>query len=52
MSPEQVRGRGVDQRTDVWAFGCVLFEMLTGARAFGGDSSTEIVARVLEREPA
>ena len=51
MSPEQARGRVVDKRTDVWAFGCVLFEMLTGARAFGGDTVTDTLARVLEREP-
>jgi eukaryotic-like serine/threonine-protein kinase len=52
MSPEQARGERVDQRTDVWAFGCVLFEMLTGVRAFAGASVTEILARVIERDPA
>jgi Tol biopolymer transport system component len=51
MSPEQARGRGVDARADVWAFGCVLFEMLTGQPAFGGEDVTTTVARVLEREP-
>jgi serine/threonine-protein kinase len=51
MSPEQVRGEPADRRTDVWAFGCVLYEMLTGARAFSGETTTEIFARVLEREP-
>jgi serine/threonine-protein kinase len=51
MSPEQARGGEVDQRTDVWAFGCVLYEMLTGARAFDGGSTDDGVARVLEREP-
>ena len=51
MSPEQARGRQVDQRTDIWAFGCVLFEMLTGRAAFGGDSATDVLARVIEREP-
>jgi Tol biopolymer transport system component len=51
MSPEQARGHAVDKRTDIWAFGCVLYEMLTGRRAFEGDSATEILARVIEREP-
>ena len=51
MSPEQARGQAVDKRTDVWAFGCVLFEMLSGQRAFGGDTITDTLARVLEREP-
>jgi Tol biopolymer transport system component len=51
MSPEQTRGRRVDHRTDIWAFGCVLFEMLAGARAFGGDTVNDVMARVLEREP-
>jgi serine/threonine-protein kinase len=52
MSPEQVRRSAVDERADIWAFGCVLFEMLTGTRAFPGSSTPEILARVLEREPA
>ncbi len=52
MSPEQARGRAVDVRADIWAFGCVLFEMLTGARAFGGATAAEALARVIEREPA
>ena len=47
MSPEQAQGRTVDRRTDVWAFGCILFEMLTGERAFPGDSFAEILAGVL-----
>jgi eukaryotic-like serine/threonine-protein kinase len=51
MSPEQARGRAVDERADVWAFGCVLFEMLTGARAFAGATPAEALARVIEREP-
>ncbi len=52
MSPEQIRRREVDQRADIWAFGCVLFEMLTGTRAFPGDSIPDVLARVMEREPA
>ncbi|HUE84617.1 MAG TPA: protein kinase, partial [Vicinamibacterales bacterium] len=52
MSPEQARGRPVDERADIWAFGCVLFEMLTGTRAFAGDSVTDVLAAVIEREPA
>ncbi len=51
MSPEQARGQPVDKRTDIWAFGCVLYEMLTGRRAFAGDSFTETLAYVIEREP-
>ena len=52
MSPEQARGRAVDRRTDVWAFGAVLFEMLTGRRAFAGDDVTGILAEVIKTEPA
>jgi Tol biopolymer transport system component len=51
MSPEQARGQAVDKRTDIWAFGCVLFEMLTGAAAFDGDSGADIVSAVLTRTP-
>jgi Tol biopolymer transport system component len=51
MSPEQARGLSVDKRTDIWAFGCVLYEMLTGRRAFAGAGMTDTLASVLEREP-
>ena len=51
MSPEQARGRPVDRRADIWAFGCVLFEMLTGRRAFPGDDLTETLANVVKTDP-
>ena len=51
MAPEQAKGRPVDKRADVWAFGVVLFEMLTGARPFAGDDVSETLARVIDREP-
>ena len=51
MSPEQARGEAVDRRTDVWAFGCVLYEMLTGSRAFNGSDTAATVSQILEREP-
>jgi Tol biopolymer transport system component len=51
MSPEQVRGKAVDKRADVWAFGCVLYEMLAGCRAFAAENVAETMAAVLQREP-
>ena len=51
MSPEQARGLPVDKRTDIWAFGCVLYEMLTGRVAFPGDTISDSIAKILEREP-
>src|SRR5437879_3064900 len=51
MSPEQARGKEVDKRTDIWAFGCVLYELLTGKQAFEGETVTEILASVLRGEP-
>ena len=52
MSPEQARGKTTDRRSDIWAFGVVLFEMLTGERAFVGDDVSLTLAKVLEREPS
>ena len=51
MSPEQARGLDVDTRTDIWAFGCVLFEMLSGRKAFGADADSDSKEKVLAREP-
>ena len=51
MAPEQARGQSLDHRCDIWAFGCVLFELLTGQRAFDGASTGDTIATVLEREP-
>jgi Tol biopolymer transport system component len=51
MSPEQARGKSVDKRTDIWAFGCVLYELLTGKQAFQGEDVTEILAAVVKTEP-
>jgi Tol biopolymer transport system component len=51
MSPEQARGQSVDKRGDIWAFGCVLFEMLTGRLAFPGATVSDAIAKILEREP-
>src|SRR5205823_657179 len=51
MSPEQAKGRAVDKRSDVWAFACVLFEMLTGRRAFGGDDVQDTFVAIIRDEP-
>jgi serine/threonine protein kinase/Tfp pilus assembly protein PilF len=51
MSPEQARGKVVDRRADIWAFGCLLFECLTGHPAFQGETVSDVIARILEREP-
>jgi Tol biopolymer transport system component len=51
MSPEQARGKAVDRRTDVWSFGCVLYEVLTGRRAFPGETISDVIARVIQSEP-
>src|SRR5262249_43001833 len=51
MSPEQARGAVVDKRADIWAFGCVLFEMLTGKPVFQGDTTSDILAAVIKEEP-
>ena len=51
MSPEQARGKAVDRRADIWAFGVVLFEMLTGQRLFGGETISDTLASVLKTEP-
>src|SRR5688572_20227765 len=51
MSPEQARGRPVDTRTDIWAFGAVLYEMMAGRRAFGGDHVSDILTHVLGQDP-
>jgi len=51
MSPEQARGKMVDKRTDIWAFGCVLFEAMTGRRLFSGETVTDVLVGILEREP-
>ncbi|MEO8586186.1 MAG: protein kinase [Acidobacteriota bacterium] len=51
MSPEQARGADLDARSDVWAFGCLFFEMLTGKKAFDGPTATDVLVAVLDREP-
>jgi len=51
MSPEQARGRQVDKRADIWAFGCVLYEMITGRSPFPGDTITDVIAAVVKTEP-
>jgi len=51
MSPEQARGKAVDKRTDIWAFGCVLFEMLTARPVFAGDTTSDLIAGVLQGVP-
>jgi serine/threonine-protein kinase len=52
MSPEQAKGREADKRSDIWAFGCVLYEMLTGRRAFDGEDMTEVLGAVVRLEPS
>jgi serine/threonine protein kinase len=51
MSPEQAKGRSADKRSDLWAFGCVLYEMLTGKRPFDGEDVSDTLAAVLRAEP-
>jgi len=51
MSPEQARGRPIDKRTDIWSFGCVLYELLTGRHAFHGETTADTLTAILEREP-
>ena len=51
MAPEQARGKPVDKRADIWAFGCVLYELLTGKRAFTGETTADILAAVVQTEP-
>ena len=52
MSPEQARGKPVDKRADIWAFGCVLYEMLTGRASFAHDTITDTLAAIIERDPS
>ena len=51
MTPEQARGKAVDKRADVWAFGCVLYEMLAARSPFAGETISDTIAKTLEREP-
>ena len=51
MSPQQARGQAVDKRADIWAFGCVLYELLTGRVAFAGETVSDTIGKILEREP-
>ena len=51
MSPEQARGKPVDKRTDIWAFGCVLLECLTGEQQFGGETLSDSIAKILQKDP-
>ncbi len=51
MSPEQARGKAVDKRADIWAFGCLLYECLTGRQAFAGETVSDMIARILQGEP-
>ena len=51
MAPEQLEGKDVDSRTDIFAFGAVVYEMATGTKAFGGDSHASVIAAILERNP-
>ena len=51
MSPEQARGKATDRRTDIWSFGCIMYEMLTGHLPFEGETATDTLARIIEREP-
>jgi serine/threonine protein kinase len=51
MSPEQAKGKSVDKRADIWAFGCIFYECLTGKKAFEGETVTEMLAAILKSEP-
>ena len=51
MSPEQARGKETDHRTDIWSFGCMMYEMLTSHLPFEGETATDTLARIIERQP-